>query len=260
MKKLSIALWAEYMKIRNSRIMWITFFFFIFIPLMMGLMIYIVRHPEISAKLGIIGTKANMFGNADWKAYFGLLNQSISTIGFIGFGFVASWVFGREFTDRSIKDILALPISRSYIVLAKCITILIWCLLLSLVLIICGFGIGQLMNLSGGSNEVFVEGFYKYMGSAILCVLLFSPLTFFATYGRGIIAPLGFVFLTLIMAQFIAIAGFGAYFPWAIPGLFSAPEGTEGMQLNTASYIIIGITFIGGYLATNYQWKHADFH
>lgn len=260
MKKLSIALWAEYLKIRNSRIMWGTFFFFMFIPFMLGLMIYIVLHPEISAKMSIIGTKANMFVNADWKAYLGLLNQSIATIGFIGFGFVASWVFGREFSDRCIKDILALPISRSYIVLAKSIIILIWCMLLSLTLICCGLGIGWFMNLTGGSNDIFVEGLYKYMGTVIFSMLLFTPLTFLATYGRGIIAPLGFVFLTLIMTQFIAIAGFGAYFPWSIPGLFSAPEGTEGMQLNIASYIIIGITFISGYLATLYRWKHADFH
>lgn len=64
MKSFSAALWAEYMKIRRSKILLITILLFAFIPFMMGLMIYIIRNPEISAKLGLIATKATLFGNA----------------------------------------------------------------------------------------------------------------------------------------------------------------------------------------------------
>jgi len=90
-------------------------------------MFYIQKHPEIAAKLGIIGTKATLLrlGNADWSAYLGFLIQGMAAIGLIGFGFVSSWVFVREYAERTAKDILALPVSRLYIVIAKFIVVVI---------------------------------------------------------------------------------------------------------------------------------------
>jgi ABC-type transport system involved in multi-copper enzyme maturation permease subunit len=43
----------------------------------------------------------------------------------IGFAFVTSWVFGREYSDRTVKDLLALPAPRSSIVLSKFIVVVI---------------------------------------------------------------------------------------------------------------------------------------
>ena len=97
--------------------------FFVFVSFMMGLIICIQIHPEISQKLGLIGTKASLlrFGEPNWKNYLALLLQGISAIGLIGFGFITSWVFGREYTENTLKDILALPVSRSTIVSLKII-------------------------------------------------------------------------------------------------------------------------------------------
>ncbi len=260
MKTISTVLWAEFMKIKRSNIVWITIFLFAFIPSMMGLMIYIVRHPEISAKLGLIAAKASLFGDADWPAFFGILHQSIATIGLIGFGFVTAWVFGREYTERTIKDILALPVSRSYFVFAKFIIVFCWCIILAIILGISGVLAGKIVGVSGWSSEVFYAAIYKYIITSFLTMLLCTPVAFFACYSRGIIAPIGFAILTMIMAQFIALAGLGAFFPWAIPGLYTVPAGTEGMQLFMSSYIILIITSILGYIITLYFWRHADQH
>ena len=64
----------------------------------------------------MIGTKASLlrFGEPNWNNYLALLLQGISAIGLIGFGFITSWVFGREYSENTLKDILALPVSRSY--------------------------------------------------------------------------------------------------------------------------------------------------
>ncbi|MBC8390663.1 MAG: ABC transporter permease [Actinobacteria bacterium] len=50
--------------------------------------------------------------------------------GVIGFGFVTSWVFGREYSYRIIKNMLTLSISRYIIVLSKFIAAAIWCFLI----------------------------------------------------------------------------------------------------------------------------------
>jgi len=260
MKSLRAACVTEMMKLRRSKIVWITFLLFILIPFMMSLMFFIQKHPEIAAKLGIFGTKANALrlGNADWSTYLGFLTQGMAAIGMIGFGFVTSWVFGREYAERTIKDILALPVLRSYIVYAKFIIIIIWCVLLAVVFWISGFVFGKAIDISGWSGEIISEYSTIYTGTSLLTILLCTPVAFFASYSRGYLLPMGFVILTLLMANFTGLVGLGPYFPWAIPGLLSVPAGTEGMQLTGASYIILFFTSLLGMAGTLAWWRFAD--
>jgi len=258
MNSLHTAFITECMKLRRSRIFWITVVIFSIIPLMMGLMIFVAKHPEMAAKLGMVGTKALLFGKNDWAGYFGLLIQSIVSVGYIGFGFVTSWIFGREYSDRTMKDILALPISRSSIVVAKFLVVIIWCALLTFILFAVGVLIGQIIDISGWSMHVLSTYATKFFTTAFLTLFLCTPVAFFASYGRGVIAPLGFVILTMVMAQFIGLVGLGPYFPWAIPGVYTAPAGTEGMQLVFSSYIILVLTNAVGFVGTIAWWRFAD--
>ena len=258
MSKIYAAFWSEFKKIQHANILWITITGFIFIPVMMGLMMYIVRHPEISAKLGIIAAKASLFGAGDWTAFFGLLNQMMATAGFIGFGFITAWVFGREYTERTLKDLLALPVPRSYIVFSKFIVVLLWCLILALLLFITGICTGKIASLPGWTTVILYHGIYRFSATTFLTILLSTPVAFIACYGRGFLAPLGLVIITMILSQFIAIAGLGAFFPWAIPGLYTTIEGPSGMQLYTGSYILLIITSGLGYWGTLTWWQKAD--
>ncbi len=260
MKTFSVALWAEYKKIINSKILWGTVILFTFIPCMMGLMIYIVRHPEISEKLGLIAAKASLFGDADWQGFFGILHQSMATVGLIGFGFVTAWVFGREYIERTVKDILALAVSRTHIVVAKFVVVIIWGLLLSLILYTTGILMGMMLHVENWTTALFYEQSLKYFKTALMTLLLCSPVAFFASYGRGLIAPIGFVIISLITAQFIAVIGLGAYFPWSIPGVYSVSGTAEGMNVYTSSYLILLLTFLIGFFGTIQWWRVSDQH
>lgn len=260
MNGLLATLAAEFMKLRRSKILRITIVLFIFIPLMMCLMFFVQKHPEIAAKLGLIGTKATMLrlGKADWTAYLGFLTQAMAGIGLMGFGFVTSWVFGREYSDRTIKDILALPVTRSSIVISKFIVVIFWSVLLILVFLASGFVFGRMINISGWTNNVIFQQVNTYTVTSLLTILLCSPVAFLASYSRGYLLPMGFVILTLLMANFTGLVGLGPYFPWAIPGLYSAPAGTEGMQLSIISYLILISTCIFGLAGTLLWWRFAD--
>ncbi|HAN19570.1 MAG: hypothetical protein A2X13_15000 [Bacteroidetes bacterium GWC2_33_15] len=258
MKNFTAALVTECMKLRRSKIFWITIVFFIFVPLMMGLLMLVAQHPEIGEKLGLVGAKAKLFGENNWEGYLTMLNQLVATIGLIGFGFVTSWVFGREYIDRTITNILCLPVSRTAIVTAKFSIVVLWCLLLVLIILVAGISIGYLIGIPGWSDQLFSQFFSKYILISGLTILLSSPVAFIASYGRGIIAALAFVILMLIMSQFIALVGLGPYFPWAVPGVLSVPEGTEGMELFYGSYLIVIITSLAGFLGTITWWRYAD--
>jgi|WetSurSiteA1Bulk_404760.scaffolds.fasta_scaffold24980_2 ABC-type transport system involved in multi-copper enzyme maturation permease subunit len=260
MKTLQATLWVETLKIRKSRIFPATFFFFMFVSSMMGLIMFVQMYPGISARLGMIGDKASMlrFGEPNWQNYFRLLIEGMAGVGLVGIGFITSWVFGREFSDHTLKDIIALPVSRAYIVISKLILIVIWFALLSITYLLSGLLAGILIGLPGLSCEIIPKYVPTYLVTSLLSALLCTPVSFFASYSRGYIFPIGFVILTLILANFSGLVGLGPYFPWAIPGLYGTPAGSESMILNGASYVIIILTSLAGLFGTIAFWHYAD--
>lgn len=210
--------------------------------------------------MGLIGTKAALlrFENTDWQTYFSLLNQIGAGVGLLGFAFVTSWVFGREYADRTVKDLLALPISRSSIVAAKFTFVALWCGLLSVVLFSSGIVTGILIQLPGWSNEIAVQNAYLFGIASLFTILLCTPVAFFASYGRGYLPPIGFAILTLIIFQFTGLVGLGPYFPWGIPILFTAGAGDESIPLGIMSYGILVFTSILGFIGTVVWWRYAD--
>jgi len=260
MKHLGITIWAESLKVRKSRVFWISFMFFVFIAFMMGLMMFIQEHPELIEKLGLIGTKASMLnlGGSNWQSYFSLLIEILAGVGLIGFGFVTTWVFGREYTDHTLKDILALPVSRSSIVISKIIVVIAWSILLSAVFLVFSVLFGRMAGLSQWSTGYFAAFLYKYTMVTLLSILLCTPVAFFTCYSRGLLLPVGIIILTMIMANFSGLVGLGPYFPWSIPGLFGVYSTASGEHLNLVSYVILVMTSLAGFGGTLAWWQYAD--
>ena len=50
----------------------------------------------------------------DWSSYLMSLSQVISIGGLLIFGFTTSWVFGREYSDKTMIDLLVIPIKKRY--------------------------------------------------------------------------------------------------------------------------------------------------
>ena len=247
MKALFAALWTEGLKARRSKIFWITLLFFSFIGIVMGLLVFLAKHPDISGNSAIINAKAAIIGNADWAGFFGLLHMVISMIGLIGFGFVTSWIFGREYSDRTVNDLLALPVSRFYIVSSKFIIITLWCIILSLVLFLLGLLTGFLVNIEGWSGKMALNSFFLFTVTSLLTIILSTPIAFLASCSRGFLLPLGFLILALIISQVIGVVlpGVAPYFPWSIPTLYGADQSVTGQEPGVISYMIL--LFTGSY-------------
>jgi ABC-2 type transport system permease protein len=256
MKNTIYAFRAEFLKFRRTKILLVTVLAAVFMALMGAFMMFVSMHPDFARRAGMIGEKARLLDTADWPAFFALLSQMASVGGMILFGFAASWLFGREYSDKTVKDLLAQPVSRSSIVAAKFIIAALWCALLVVAQVIAGLAAGELAGLPGWSADVFWRGVTAIVVSAALEMLLISPVAFFASVGKGYLIPLGFVILTLILANLSGVLGFGPWFPWAIPGIYSQSIGTA--TLGAASYVIVAITSAAGMACTFAWWRYAD--
>ncbi len=160
MNNLSNMIWIELRKAIRSRMPLWTALGSLFMPLGIAFLIYVSKNPEISQKLGLVSAKANLiaYSATDWPTYLGLFGEIIAAGGFILFVLIVSWIFGREFVDGTLKDMLAVPVGRSSILLAKYIVAAIWSAALTVIIFIVGLMMGAMIKLPGGSIIVIVHG------------------------------------------------------------------------------------------------------
>ena len=259
MNTLYSALWTETLKARRSKVPLLTALGFMLAPLVAGLFMIIMKDPERAREMGLLSTKAQlMMSTAEWSTFFGMLTQAIAIGGFILFSIVTIWVFGREFSDRTAKDLMAIPTSREEIVTAKFILIVGWVLLVTILVFGVGLLIGTLIDIPGWTTELAWSSFLDAILTAGLDLFLMTPVAFFATAGRGYLPPFGWTILTIFFAQIIAATGWGDWFPWSVPALFSGMIGPRSQQLGLHSYVLVFITFALGLIATFYWWRNID--
>jgi len=247
-------IWIEWRKVLRSRVPMFTAAGFLIMPLIGALLIFIYKDPQLARQLGLLGAKANLvIGSADWPGYLNLMIAFTALGGFFFFCLAISWIFGREFTDGTVKDLLAVPVPRSSILLAKFIAVALWCSALILETTIAGVILGVVIRLPGGTPAVILHGAGRMVVAAAMSIVLVLPFGFFASLGRGYLLPLGIAVLTAILGNLAITLGWGEYFPWSVPGLYM-----QGATLAPFSYGLIGLTGLIGMGATHLWWKYAD--
>jgi len=253
------ALWAELLKVRRSLVPWVTVAAFTVAGLVGGFFMFVLQNPERARSLGLLGAKAQFAGGtADWAGYFAFIAQIAAVGGLLVFGLVIIWLFGREFSDRTAKDLLALPTARSAVVGAKLIIAAGWCLLLTAQLILLSLLLGAILGLPGWSAGTAWHGLGGVFATTLLTVALATTYGLAASIGRGYLAAVGVMFVSLFAAQVIAALGFGAWFPWSVPSLLSGVAGPD--QGYPGPLSIVGVVVVGAAAsaAIAIWWERAD--
>jgi ABC-2 type transport system permease protein len=256
---LASALSTELLKTRRSRVPWSIAAGFSLAPIVCGLFMVILKDPERARQLGLIGAKAQLTaGVADWPTFWSLLAQAMAVGGWVLFAFLTAWVFGREFAERTVRTLLAIPTPRWAIVAAKSAVTATWCLIIAAWVMLLGLCIGLAVGLPGWSADLAIQAFATIALAAALTTVLQTTTAFVAGLGRGYIPPLAWAVLTLFLAQVLAVLGWGAWFPWAVPALVAGATGPDGEVASTISIVIVAATSVMGLAATLVWWERAD--
>jgi ABC-2 type transport system permease protein len=253
------ALWAEALKAYKSGIIWVSFAAVALMPLVDGFFMIILKNPEQARQMGLIGAKAQLAaGTADWPTFYYVLLMGSGIAGMILFAFLTAWVFGREFSDHTLKEWLALPTSRATIVAAKLILITVWIQVLALWIFGLGFAIGGAVDIPGGSSALNEISFWRVMSIAFMIDLLMPWVAFIAGVGRGYLLPIAWAFVTMAAAQISVVLGWGEWFPWAVPALVAEIAGPKGGSIGAHSLVILCVAGMAGIAATVVWWRSAD--
>ncbi|MFN8435694.1 MAG: ABC transporter permease [Anaerolineales bacterium] len=259
MKNFTSALWAETLKMRKSRVPFFIWLGFSVAPLIAGLFMIIMKDPEAAKSMGLISSKAQMLaGTADWTTFFSVITQAVAVAGAILFAILTGWVFGREYSDRTAKELLALPVSRGTILSAKFALLVIVSLGMSLWVFLLGLLVGNLVDIPGYSAALLRTAFVDTLGTALLTVALIPFVAFVSSFGKGYMPAFGWAVFTVAIAQIAAITGWGDWLPWSVPALFSGAAGPRAEMLGAHSYSVVLLSSAVGLLITFYWWLFAD--
>jgi ABC-2 type transport system permease protein len=177
--------------------------------------------------------------------------------GAILFAFLTSWVYGREFADRTMRGLLASPTSRGSVVVAKAMVVGAWGIAITAWVVVLGFVVGAVIGLPGWSDALAVTAVRNILGAALLTIVLQPVTGLLASVGRGYIAGLGWAVLAIAIAQILAVLGLGAAFPWAVPALIAGAAG-PGVSVPPVSIVLVLATGAVGLALAVAWWRRAD--
>lgn len=174
-------------------------------------------NPDLIAKAGPAGV-------IGWDGLLAGATQIASVACVLGFGFVLSRMFGREFAEGTITGLFALPISRSRIAFAKLTVYALWAVLVCIALVIGVVVLG--LAFGYGSPD---PGTWASLGRLFLLATLSAgiaiPVAWVATAARSLLAAVGAVIALVVIAQIGALAGAGGWLPLAAPALWAMSNG-----------------------------------
>jgi ABC-2 type transport system permease protein len=259
MTGLRAAIATELLKSRRSRVPWGVAVGFTLAPLVGGLFMLILEDPDRARKLGLLGAKAQLTaGTADWPTFLDMVGQSIAIGGAILFAFLTAWLFGREFTDRTMRALLATPTTRSAIVVAKLVVLALWSAAIAVWVVALALAIGLALDLPAWSADDALPSLAGMLVAAVMTIGLQTTTAFWASAGRGYIPALGWAVITIALGQILAVLGWGPVFPWSAPALIAGAGGQDVGSVGAVGVAAVAVTVVVGFAATIAWWQRAD--
>jgi ABC-2 type transport system permease protein len=240
---------AEFLKLRRSKITWLSFLCYAMLAGMAWFVIWIVKNPGAARSLGLVGQKASFAATgltpdrAGLSAFFAELGIAA---GMILLSMIVIYIFGREYAEGTAKNMLGLPIPRWRFAAAKLTVAAVWYALLTAFLLALKPLVAALLGLGpAASGEFAREAGQAYAAAAVVFAL--QPLVaWIAVASRGYLAPFGYTIATMIVANLMAHTDWARWCPWSIVAVLGGMSGPQEGSVVLGSAAVLALTFALG--------------
>lgn len=242
--------YCELLKLKRSKMLLISFLGALVTPTMMfadGVKIH-YSHPDTIITLEAFYDSCSLY--------------TMMLFGLIVYAVIAAYLFSREHTERTLKTILTVPVSKFKFMISKFMMLFIWIMMLSLISWASMFVLASLYGAIYGIAEFSIAIAMKYLGEmifgGILMFLTISPFAFLAIWTKGLVVPI-IAAATIAMGN-VALSNeaLGALYPWTASYLLVTGRMAETGYPYLLAIGLIALVSILGFLASVIYFQKED--
>jgi ABC-2 type transport system permease protein len=179
--------------------------------------------------------------------------QTLYIEGSFCFSILAAWVFGREFVQKTATELLTFPVSRSTVVFAKTIALIVGVLALTAGNFVLTSAIAVATD--GWAKETFAADLARQGVVTAMILSLCMPIFFLGLCSRGYFLPIA---VSIAVVLYVNIDSsslpFTLYIPWSIPLAYALGDRIPRLL---DIVILLGMG-LGGLAASLVWWRYAN--
>jgi len=173
------------------------------------------------------------------------------------YGVAAAWLYSREYTEDTLKNLLTIPVSRTGLLLSKLALLFLWILTLAVTAWALTLTLGLLGGFGGLSASLLLASFKQFTGAAALLFALCTPVICIALAMRHLVPAMIFSIAVTMVTVMGSTSEYKGLIPWS--AAFDLVNGTL-LPVYPAlySYVSIAATSIAGLAAALIHFERTD--
>lgn len=242
--------YCEFLKLKRTRICLIAFWGTLVTPLLVFLLT--LRHQLTDSESFV-----SLFNLYDDAFVFLLLLFAPLT-----FSIVAAYLFSREYTEKTLKTLFVVPISKKKFLVGKFITLLLCILLLMIFtwaeLLILAIVWDILFGIQGLTWMGVLYFLIKMLYGGLLLYAVITPVAYSAVYSRGFFVPIFIAAVIALSNVILSGSPVAAFFPWTAAYLLVTNRMESAQGSPQTAFLIIGIVCFLSILGSIKQFEKRD--
>ncbi|TCS93235.1 ABC transporter permease [Hazenella coriacea] len=178
-------------------------------------------------------------------------------MGTLLYGVITAYLFNREYSENTLKNLLTIPVSKKSIIASKLALLLIWIIGLTLVMWGLTLILGLIGQFEGLSGTILLQSLKQYLIGGSLFFFLSMPTMLVTFLFKNFVPTIIFTAVITMANILVADSEYIAIFPWTAAHVIAnsafVPEYPPEY-----SYIAILIASLIGLIATLLYFKKVD--
>ncbi|SDX41516.1 bacitracin transport system permease protein [Marininema mesophilum] len=236
--------YTELLKLKRSKMFLLSIIGAAVAPLMVAIAMFI-QEPTVLAKFDVL-----------------FLNTSKYAVLIIGaplYGVITAYLYSREYTEDTLKNLLTIPVSRISLLMSKWILLFFWIMLLTLVVWGLALLMGILLQFEGLSFLMVTQSFGKFAIAGVFLFILSTPIVLITLMLKNFVPTIVVTIVITLLNVMLATSEHRGLFPW-VAALDIANGTLEPTYPSEVSYLLIAATAFLGFIASIVYFKKVDVH
>ncbi|KKO55378.1 ABC transporter permease [Paenibacillus sp. DMB20] len=239
--------YTELLKLRRAKMFMVSLIGAAAAPFMIfiGYLGYKAKNPGKSVMFSEVWSQTNLYATL--------------LIGTLLYGVITAYLFNREYTEDTLKNLLTIPVSRTGLIVSKLVLLFFWIMILTFTSWGLIFILGLLAQYEGLSAGVILQSLKEFFIGGSLLFLLSTPTMFVTILFKNYVPTI--IFTAVITMGNVGIANreYKAVFPWSAAHVI-AENGFVPAYPPHYSYVAILAASVIGLAATIVYFKKTDIH